>query len=97
MNAIRHEFNDPSIIGCLFHWKQALRKQLLSLNISTDVIKKLMNSNDGLINLSTVFPIVEIKRKGIPYIRNHFDEGGNKTKFNEFRRYFVKCIDKSYK
>ncbi len=48
-----------------------------------------MNSN-RLINLLTVIPIVEIEMKGILYIRNHFNEGGNKTKFDGFWRYFVK-------
>ncbi len=44
---------------------------------------------DGLINLLTVIPITEIVNKGIPYIRNHFDEGKYSKCFDDFWNYFV--------
>ena len=35
-------------------------------------------------DILTVIPINEVVTKGIPYIRAHFDEGGNNEKSNKF-------------
>jgi hypothetical protein len=88
MNAIKKEFNNPPIIGCLFHWKQALRRKLLVNGIPRNVITLLMDKK-GLINLLTVIPIAEIENKGIPYIRSNFNEGVYSKHFDKFWSYFT--------
>lgn len=86
MNAAKTELRAP-VIGCEFHWKQAMRRKLLELGVPKDTISNLMNS-DGLINLLTGIPIDEVEPKGIPYIRASFDEGAHVHKFNAFWKYF---------
>jgi hypothetical protein len=87
INALKAQFNKP-IVGCIFHWKQALRRRLLEYNVGKDKISELVGQN-GLINLLTVIPIAEIENKGIPYIRENFNEGLDKNKFDMFWKYFV--------
>jgi hypothetical protein len=87
INALKDKFKKP-IIGCEFHWKQAIRRKLLELNVSREKISTLVDAT-GLLNLLTVIPIDEIENKGIPYIREHFNEGQDKPKFDTFWKYFV--------
>lgn len=86
MNAVKSEFKAP-VVGCEFHWKQAMRRKLLELGVDKDTISNLMNSN-GLINILTGIPIAEVESKGIPYIRASFNEGPHVEKFNTFWKYF---------
>ena len=88
INALKNQFKSKPIIGCEFHWKQAIRRKLKDLNISRDQITALVDAR-GLLNLLTVIPIEDIENKGIPYIREHFDEGQDKPKFDNFWKYFV--------
>jgi hypothetical protein len=87
INALKDQFQKP-VVGCEFHWKQAIRRKLLELNVPRDKISDLMDAN-GLINLLTTIPIEEIESKGIPYIRARFNEGQHKSKFDTFWKYFV--------
>lgn len=87
MNALKNQFDRP-IVGCEFHWKQAIRRKLLDLNIPREKISELMDSK-GLLHLLTEIPIEDIESKGIPYIRDRFNEGQFKPKFDTFWKYFV--------
>ena len=95
LNAINTTWTKPEIIGCLFHWKQALRRKLIDLEISKDLVKELMDS-DGLINILTVVSPEEIPTKTIPYIREKFPEEGYKSSFDKFWAYFLKTWMTTY-
>jgi len=64
LNALNEQFPEVETptIGCLFHFKQAIRRKLLSYRISREVIHDLMGPN-GLINLLTIVPVEEIITK----------------------------------
>jgi len=53
------------IIGCLFHFKQALYKQLSLGKLSVDTIGLLCNDECGLLNILTSVPTEEITTKGL--------------------------------
>lgn len=95
LEAVGLQFREANLIGCAFHWKQALRRKLLEYDIPDDLISLLMDEN-GLINLLTVIPIDEIESKGIPYIRAHFPEGTFTNLFNNFWKYFSNTWLKRY-
>jgi hypothetical protein len=59
-----HETTGTSIIGCNFHWKQAIRRKLLSFKIPRDIISELMGAH-GLINILPLVPATDIELKGI--------------------------------
>ena len=63
--------------------------------IPDEVITPLMNKT-GLINILLTIPIEDIEPKGIPYVRQHFDEGVHRAKFDIFWKYFVKTWMLSY-
>ncbi|DBA02855.1 TPA: hypothetical protein N0F65_006645 [Lagenidium giganteum] len=53
MNAIRDELPNTGIVGCLFHWKQALRRKMASLGISRQHISVAMApGNMGLLTVA---------------------------------------------
>ena len=63
INAIQGIFPFSKINGCLFHWKQAIRRKLLSLKLSNEkeIVEIAMHNNS--IDLLTVIPVNEIKKK----------------------------------
>ena len=65
------------------------------MNVPVPRIQQLVGK-DGLINLLTVIPPDEIVTKGIPYIREKFDESNINVQMNEFWRYFIKTWTESY-
>ena len=96
LNTARALFSDAPLIGCLFHWKQALRRKLLELRVPKAVIHQLLGVENSLMDLLTVIPIPEIVVKGILYIHAHFNEQGNEEKFNSFWSYFVNTWIREY-
>jgi hypothetical protein len=90
INAIKCLFpEEVPVVGCEFHWKQALRRKMIDLHIPRQLISKLVNK-DGLINILSHIPETEIISKGIPFIRHYFDEGEYTSHFNIFWKYFEK-------
>jgi hypothetical protein len=89
MNSLRSEFPRGRAVGCLFHWKQAIRRKLLDFHIPHPSIKLLIGEV-GVMNILTAIPIEEIIPKGIPYCRAGFDESGHEVQFDKFWDYFVK-------
>ena len=95
LNAVKANFPLSPIVGCVFHWKQALRRKMLGYRIPKDIISSLMSS-DGLINILTHCPIAEIETKAVPYIRENFNEGDYTPSFDAFWKYFLDTWMKKY-
>jgi hypothetical protein len=64
LNAMNEQFpeSETPTVGCLFHFKQALRRKLIGYRIPNEVIHHLMGPN-GLINILTIVPVDEIITK----------------------------------
>ena len=73
-NAILAAFPKAVINGCLFHWKQALRRKLVDLKFEElSVLDRFMHPQS--LETLTLIPPNEIEIKGIPYVRSIVDEG----------------------
>ena len=94
IKAVTEQFPDADKVLCLFHWKQAIRRKLLSFHIPKNVVSLLMG-HDGLINILPIVEIVDIP-KAIQYIRAHFAEGSYQEHFSKFWRYFENTWCKKY-
>ena len=69
INAAKSQFADAEIIGCLFHFKQALRRHMISkLDMDEEQVGMAMEKN--CLDILTVILKHEIKKKGIPYVKN---------------------------
>ncbi|DBA02031.1 TPA: hypothetical protein N0F65_000278 [Lagenidium giganteum] len=90
MNAIRDELPNSGIVGCRFHWKQALRRKMASLGISRQHISVAMAS--GNVDLLTVAKASVVQSKGIPYMDIEVDA----EKWQAFWKYFAKTWVKTY-
>lgn len=88
IKAIQKQFPNTTILGCLFHFKQAIRRKLLALRIPTTQVNKAMEF--GKIDLLTILPPDEIITYGIPYLRSIIDENDNVHKWNLFWQYFYR-------
>ena len=88
MASMKAEFPTGVAVGCLFHWKQAIRRKLLEFHIPKNLIRLLIGT-DGIMNVLTVIPIEEIVTKGIPYCRCGFDESSHQVQFDSFWKYFI--------
>jgi hypothetical protein len=95
MAACKWDFPEALQMGCIFHWKQALRRKLLELRLPKQLISAFLGPA-GLINILTVVPLEEIESKAIPYIRANFDEGPHVAKFDIFYNYILKTWMKRY-
>ena len=89
-----------NINGCLFHWKQALRRKMLELKIDDEYISMAMTKN--VIDVLTVIPRNEVVRKGIPYVKSILDKevdtDDDREKWNSFWTYFTNywCSSESF-
>ncbi|EGZ18329.1 hypothetical protein PHYSODRAFT_332150 [Phytophthora sojae] len=88
VNAVLEQFPTANLVGCLFHWKQALRRKMLELRLPEDQIKDALSP--GRLDTLTVIPEDQIAEKGVRYVRSIVDETGSKTKWNTFWKYFLK-------
>jgi hypothetical protein len=79
---------DTQIIVCLFHWKQANRRQLLKLKISDATVSVLMRKEAS--DVLTVIPPDGIVRYGIPYVGSLIktNDPSDQLKLNSFFEYF---------
>ena len=88
IKALKHQFPAAPAILCLFHWKQAIRRKLLSFHTPLHIIHQMIGKN-GVMNILTVTPVNEIITKGIPYCRSKINETGHTAKLDKFWKYFV--------
>ena len=58
-----------SVIGCLFHWKQALRRKLLKIKFETSAIDRLLMRD--IIEVLTVIPHNKPVRKWLQSLASH--------------------------
>ncbi|DBA04786.1 TPA: hypothetical protein N0F65_004423 [Lagenidium giganteum] len=98
MNAIRDELPKTGIVGCLLHWKQALRRKMASLGISRQHI--LVAMAPGNMDLMTVAKASVAQSKGMPYVQRllngQMDIEEDAEKWQAFWKYFAKTWVKTY-
>jgi hypothetical protein len=90
----KNQFKKIPCIGCLFHWKQALRRKLVQLHVPLDLISSYFDENSHIGMLTVINPD-EIE-KGIANVRAHSNETGYKKKFDIFWNYFRSTWMKRY-
>uniref|UniRef100_H3H7V2 MULE transposase domain-containing protein n=1 Tax=Phytophthora ramorum TaxID=164328 RepID=H3H7V2_PHYRM len=87
---VRGYFPSAFIVGCLFHWEQALRRKTISLGIPADQISLAMKP--GSLDTLTLVPEDLILCKAVPYVVKRLyaklDIRGVKTKWDKFWTYF---------
>lgn len=69
INAVKEVFPNAKLIGCTFHYKQAIRRKMLELGIPKDIVSYCMIP--GMVDLLTVLPPKDIKTidsKGVLYV-----------------------------
>ena len=91
INATTQQFPNARIVGCLFYFKQAIRRYAISkLDIHKEQVHKLMEKN--VIDLLTIIPKKEIKSKGIPFVKSVISklqlDVHDKIKWDKFWTYF---------
>jgi hypothetical protein len=87
INSVKETYQNATIVGCLFHFKQALRRKLIDIGIAKEELKLFMES--GKLDVLTIIPRAEIVEFGIPYLRS-FESREQKGKWNIFWKYFLK-------
>jgi hypothetical protein len=83
-----------TFIGCLFHWKQAVRQHLVKkIHLDRHIITKLIGEG-GILDVLTIIPPDEVKSKGIPFCKSQIalvDPLASTThaeKYDHFWKYF---------
>ena len=61
--AAKSNFPEATPILCLFHWKQAIRRKLISLKLDDSLIRQLI-TDGGLLEILTYIPTQDIATKG---------------------------------
>ena len=94
INAVQEQFRRVPIIGCLFHWKQTIRRRMISkLKMNEDQVRAAMAPN--MLDTLTIIPRDEILTKGIAYVKEqlkaHVTTEEDKSLWNDFwNGYFIK-------
>lgn len=87
MNALRKVFPEAIVRGCLFHWKQAIRRHMISvLHFKEATVNKIMEVNN--LDILTIIPMGEIESKGIPFVQNKMADYEDDKKWDSFWAYF---------
>lgn len=95
INAVQDQFPTASLVGCLFHWKQAIRRKMIEFRLPEVQVRQLMTP--GVFDILTIIPINQIEKVGIPFVRSLIDETGDKLKWENFWKYFVNTWMVNYK
>ncbi|RLN96222.1 hypothetical protein BBJ28_00017785 [Nothophytophthora sp. Chile5] len=93
INAVKSHFKDSALIGCLFHWKQAVRKKMINFRIPTDQIKEAMNR--GVINLLAAVSHVRMK-EAVVFVKGTITTTGHEHVWTKFWLYFEQTWMKRY-
>ena len=94
MNAARDQFPDAILVGCFFHFKQALRKHMGSLGICEAQIKMAMTKN--CIDILCMIPKDEILNKGMPCAQDAIKPSGLLNKDDEKNGINFGCVSKNF-
>ena len=71
--AVRHQFPNCQLNGCLFHLKQAWRRFMITkLMMRDELVSMFMTKN--ILDVLTIIPRDEIKKKGIAFVRSILDK-----------------------
>ncbi|KAG3068299.1 hypothetical protein PI125_g23447 [Phytophthora idaei] len=101
INAVRDQFPDSKIVGCLFHVKQAVWRRMQKLCIPTEEISAAMAR--GMLDVLTVLPHDQIDPLGTEYVIERiqsslaerdipYSGGGWEVFWTYFRRIWIKII-----
>ena len=63
---VTNHFSEAEIIGCLFHFKQALCRKMIKIGIPEDEVKFAMRK--GVMDLITVIPKDELNPLGVNFV-----------------------------
>ena len=95
INAVREYFPDSYIVGCLFHFKQALCRYMISkdkLDMPEDQADMAIEKN--CLDILTIIPKAKIKKKDIPYVKSVISTiektEEDEDKWEQFWAYFKK-------
>jgi hypothetical protein len=98
MTSLQQEFGkDIPYIGCEFHWKQAIRRKLISYRLPIYHVTKIIGDK-GYMEILCYIPIEDIIPKGIPYVRSlmHELEMQYPGPYDSFWKYFMKTWMSTY-
>ena len=94
INALQGIFPYSKINGCLFHWKQAIKRKLGSLKLKNEkeIIEHAMVKFS--MDILTLIPIDELRSKGIPFVKDTLKDSIHEiddiNKMKSFWNYFEK-------
>ena len=102
IKAVGEQFPKSKINGCLFHWKQAIRRKMLKLKIDKEYVSMAMYIN--VLDVLTIIPKNEIITKGIQYVREILESEDlnlsrdDLNKWHLFWEYFLSfwCSDNNW-
>jgi hypothetical protein len=92
INSLRAVFPKARLVGCLFHFKQALQRKMKKLGINEKEIQFFMKP--GNLDILCIIPIEQMKI-GIQYVKSLL-EVSNKQKWVQFWNYFERTWIKRY-
>ncbi|KAG2775366.1 hypothetical protein PC116_g24214 [Phytophthora cactorum] len=102
VTAIKNQFPETRIIGCLFHFKQAIRRKMLKLHISEVEVSLVMR--EGCFDRLTVIPRSDITGQGKRGVRARIKRdclaagiSYSKENWMRFWKYFEKTWIKKFK
>lgn len=88
ISAVSKRYEKVKIVGCLFHFKQSLRRRLVQEKIDDSDIKELMSSSG--VELLTIIPVTDVVTFGIPYLKSKHVDKLNLPNYRRFWAYFEK-------
>jgi hypothetical protein len=93
LNAVKEQLPNAHRVGCLFHFKQAIRRKMQKLHIPEEEIAKAMKK--GAIDELTVVKRSDIGKKVVK-LKRKYAKGSSKDKWNNFFNYFNNTWMKKY-
>jgi len=85
INAIGELFEGTAVVGCLFHFKQAILRKMKKLSIPDEETSIAMKK--GALDVLTIIPPGEIEGKGLSYVKSLLPKT---EKWDRFFAYFNK-------
>ena len=90
--AVIGQFTNAILNGCLFHWKQAIRRKMKDIGIHSEQVEWGMTKD--VLDYLTVIPRDEIRGKEIDYVQSiidpHVETDEDKFKWGLFWEYFTR-------
>ncbi|KAE8974678.1 hypothetical protein PF005_g26353 [Phytophthora fragariae] len=77
IKAVKNQFPETRIIGCLFHFKQAIRRKMLKLRISEEEVY--LSMREGSFDRLAVIPRSDITGQGKRDVRARLKRNGYHT------------------